>query len=74
MRDMLLQILTKNNICYKTKGIENSLAMVQEGTPNEIEEFKNLGLLKYGIMKRTEFLIQNIIDICAVLSPDLKLE
>ncbi len=33
-----------------------------------------MGLLKDGIMKRTEFMIQNIIDICAVLSSDLKLE
>ena len=33
-----------------------------------------MGLLKDEIMNRMEFIIQNIIDICAVLSSNLKLE
>lgn len=32
----------------KIKEIEYSLTMVQEGIPNDVEEFKNLGLLKTG--------------------------
>ncbi len=58
----------------KIKEIEYSLNLVQENMPQGLEQFKSLGLLKDGIMKRTEFMIQNIIDICAVLSSDLKLE
>lgn len=61
-------------ILDKLKEIEHSLSIVKEAIPDDVEEFKNMGLLKDGIMKRMEFIIQNIIDICAVLSSDLKLE
>ena len=61
-------------ILDKLKEIEHSLSIVKEAVPDDVEEFKNMDLLKDEIMNRMEFIIQNIIDICVVLSSDLKLE
>lgn len=50
-------------IYNKIKEMEYSLTLVQENMPQDAEEFSNMGLLKDGIMKRVELIIQNIIDI-----------
>lgn len=42
--------------------------------PSGLEDFRNLGLVKDCIMRRVEFVIQNVIGICAIISSDLKLE
>lgn len=61
-------------ILDKMKDIEYSVNLVKENLPSSLEDFRNLGLVKDGIMKRMEFIIQNVIDICAVISSDMKLE
>lgn len=58
----------------KIMEMEYPLSLVQENMPQGAEEFSSMGLMRDGIMKRVEFIIQNIIDICAVISADLKLE
>ena len=57
----------------KIKGIEESLELVKENLPKDLESFLNLGLIKDGIYKRVEFCIQNVLGICAVINSDLKL-
>ena len=60
-------------VIVKIKGIEESLELVKENLPKDLESFLNLGLIKDGIYKRVEFCIQNVLDICAVINSDLKL-
>ncbi|MFB0562314.1 MAG: DUF86 domain-containing protein [Candidatus Lokiarchaeia archaeon] len=57
----------------KIKEIEESLKLVEENLPKDLDRFLNLGLVKDGIYKRLEFCIQNVLDICAVINSDLKL-
>lgn len=57
----------------KIKGIEESLELVKENLPKDLESFLNLGLIKDGIYKRVEFCIQNVLGICAGINSDLKL-
>ena len=53
--------------------MRDSIKMVQEHLPRSYEEFWQLGIVKDGIYKRTEFAIENILDICAILNTDLEL-
>ena len=48
--------------------------MVSEHIPENFEDFSKLGLVKDGIYKRTEFAIENVFDICAIISSDLMME
>ena len=50
-----------------------ALEEVEDNLPETLEEFQELGLIKEGIYKKIEFVIQNIIDICAILVRELKL-
>jgi len=52
---------------------EDSIGLVQEHLPDSMDEFLELGLVKDGIYKRTEFAIENVFDICAILNADLQL-
>jgi len=54
--------------------IEESIELVNEHLPENFNEFSCLGLIKDGIYKRTEFAIENVIDICAIINSDLGLE
>lgn len=63
-----------NQIREKLTEIEQSVELVREHLPDSFEVFSNLGLLKDGIYKRTEFAIENVFDICALINSDLKLE
>ncbi len=49
------------------------LEEVEENIPGTPKEFRELGLVKDGIYKKIEFVIQNVIDICAILVKELKL-
>lgn len=53
--------------------MRDSIKMVQEHLPRSYEEFQQLGIVKDGIYRRTEFAIENILDICAILNTDLEL-
>ena len=50
-----------------------SVELVQEYLPESAENFRQLGLVKDGIYKRTEYAIENVFDICAILNSDLHL-
>lgn len=65
--------MRKELIKSKIEEILESLKLVEENLPEDFETFQSLGLIKDGIYKRVEFVIQNIIDICAILNSDLKL-
>ncbi len=54
-------------ISQKIKEIQDSLQMIEEALPANIEEFNHLGLVKDGIYKRLEFCIQNLIDIFSMI-------
>jgi uncharacterized protein YutE (UPF0331/DUF86 family) len=57
----------------KLRDIEDSIDLVHAHLPQTFDEFAGLGLVKDGIYKRTEFAIENVIDICAILNSDLHL-
>ena len=57
----------------KLAEIEESIDLVEENLPQSFEEFSKLGLVKDGVYKRMEFAIENIIDICSIISADLRL-
>lgn len=57
----------------KVTEIEESLQMIEEYLPSDIEDFLSLGIVKDGIYKRLEFCIENVFDICAILSTDYNL-
>lgn len=58
----------------KLTEIEESIELVGSHLPQSFDEFSRLGLVKDGIYKRTEFAIENVIDICAIINSDLRLE
>jgi len=57
----------------KLKIIEENTDLVKENFPDDLEEFKKLGLIKDGIYKRIEASIQEIINICSIINSDLKI-
>ena len=64
--------IRKERIRYKIKEIENSLDIIEENLPDEIEDFNKLGLIKDGIYKKVEFCIENILDILSIINTDTK--
>ena len=50
-------------IRQKITEIEQSVELIESHIPSSLDEFENSGLLKDGIYKRLEFVIQNILDI-----------
>lgn len=57
----------------KITEMEESLDMVKENLPDQVEEFVSLGIVKDGIYKRLEYAIENVFDICHVINADLSL-
>ncbi|NTV00786.1 MAG: DUF86 domain-containing protein [Methanoregulaceae archaeon] len=57
----------------KLQEIRESIGLVGSFLPNTYEEFSGLGLMKDGIYKKTEYAIETVLDVCAVLNSDLKL-
>lgn len=66
-------VLRTDIIKTKIKVIEESIDLVKENLPENINEFKALGLVKDGIYKKVEASIQEIINICSIINSDLKL-
>jgi uncharacterized protein YutE (UPF0331/DUF86 family) len=60
-------------IRIKLKDIRDSLEKVKTHLPQTLEEFLNLGLVKDGIYKKVEFMIENVLDICKIINTDLNL-
>ncbi|HIE41548.1 MAG TPA: DUF86 domain-containing protein [Candidatus Aenigmarchaeota archaeon] len=63
----------KERIEEKIAKSMEAIEEVEENLPENFDEFRKLGLIKDGIYKKIEFVIQNIIDICAILVKELKL-
>jgi uncharacterized protein YutE (UPF0331/DUF86 family) len=57
----------------KVKEIEESLQIIEEYLPGDIEDFLSLGIIRDGIYKRLEFCIETVFDICAILNADYNL-
>jgi len=53
--------------------IKAKLKIIEENLPNNVNEFKALGLVKDGIYKKIEASIQEVISICSIINSDLKL-
>jgi len=64
--------MRKEIILSKISEIEESIPLILENMPEDFEEFENLGLLKDGIYKRIQYIIENILDICAIINSDMK--
>jgi uncharacterized protein YutE (UPF0331/DUF86 family) len=60
-------------IRIKLKDIRDSLEKVKSHLPQTLEEFLDLGLIKDGIYKKVEFMIENVLDICKIINTDLNL-
>jgi uncharacterized protein YutE (UPF0331/DUF86 family) len=60
-------------IRIKLKEIKDSLETVKTHLPQTLEEFLGLGLIKNGIYKSIEFMIENVLDICKIINTDLNL-
>ena len=65
--------LRETVIRIKLKEIAYGVSLVQQHLPATAGEFRTLGLVKDGIYKRTEFAIENVFDICAIINTDLAL-
>lgn len=62
-----------NIIKTKLIMIDENIDLVRENLPVHLEDFKDLGLIKYGIYKRIETSIQEVLNICSIINADLKL-
>jgi len=65
--------IRKELIDDKIKNIRDSLGIIEENLPDSLESFMQIGLIKDGIYKKIEFLIESIVDICAIINSDLNL-
>ena len=60
-------------IHIKIQEMKESVDLIQRNLPGSPDVFTGMGLLKDGIYKRTEYSIENVFDICAILNTDLHL-
>ena len=67
------RIIRSDLIRTKLKEIEDSLSLISENLPGEVDKFLELGIVKDGIYKRVEFCIESALDVCSILNSDLKL-
>jgi uncharacterized protein YutE (UPF0331/DUF86 family) len=65
--------IRKKEIIKRLREIEDSLVVLEENLPSNLEGFEKMGLVKDGIYKRIEFIIENIISISNILNSDLSL-
>ncbi len=65
--------IREKEIKQKLREIEEAIAVIEENIPERFSEFLGLGLVKDGIYKKTEFAIENLIDVCNILNSDLSL-
>jgi len=65
--------MREETIRIKLKDIRDSLEKVKSHLPQTLEEFLDLGLVKDGIYKKVEFMIENVLDICKIINTDLNL-
>lgn len=65
----------KERIIKKLTDSEDSINLVKENIPKNYKKFMEMEKLERdGIYKNIEFSIQNILDICAMIAKDKKLD
>jgi len=65
--------IRRDLIHVKIMEIREGILLVRSHLPDTHEDFLRLGLVKDGIYKRTEYAIETVLDVCAILNSDLKL-
>jgi len=70
---MVKKTLRKEIILKKLKEIEEYMELIEDSIPENSEKFQSDQTIKDATYKREEFISQNIIDICAIISSDLNL-
>ena len=65
--------IRRDLIWIKLAIIDESINLIEENIPDDVDAFIHLGLLKDGIYKRIEYAIETILDICAILNADMAL-
>ncbi|MEN6379396.1 MAG: HepT-like ribonuclease domain-containing protein [Methanofastidiosum sp.] len=65
--------MRKEIILSKINEIEESISLIAENMPEDFKNFKELGLIKDGIYSRTQYSIDNIIDIFSIINSDFRL-
>ncbi|MBU0907850.1 MAG: DUF86 domain-containing protein [Nanoarchaeota archaeon] len=70
---MIRKSLRVREIEKHLSDIADSLEIVENNMPSEFGEFKELGLVKDGLYKKIEFVIESIINICNIINSDLRL-
>lgn len=65
--------IRRDLVRVKIQEIREGIHLVGSHLPDTYEDFSRLGLVKDGIYKRTEYAIETVLDICAILNSDLKL-
>jgi len=69
----VVKLLREDVVTVKLAEIDENLKVVKENLPESFKEFEGLGLVKDGIYKKIEYNIENVLDVCAILSADLEL-
>jgi uncharacterized protein YutE (UPF0331/DUF86 family) len=69
------QITRTEKIRVLLLEIDESLELIHEYLPEsrDFNEFVDLRIIKDGLYKRLEYVLQNIFDICAIINRDMKL-
>jgi len=65
--------LRRGLIENKLTKIIDSVNIIAENLPPDFDGFKRAGLVKDGIYKKIEFVIEGILDVCNIINSDLKL-
>jgi len=65
--------IRRDLIRIKIQEIREGIQLVEAHLPGTFGDFSRMGLLKDGIYKRTEYAIETVLDICAILNADLRL-
>jgi len=65
--------MRKEIILSKINEIEESISLIAENMPEDFKNFKDLGLIKDGIYSRTQYSIDNILDIFSIINSDFRL-
>lgn len=65
--------IRKEVIRDKVKEIIDSVNLVGDNLPQDLENFVHSRLIKDGLYKNIEFAIENVIDVCNIINSDLDL-
>jgi uncharacterized protein YutE (UPF0331/DUF86 family) len=65
--------IRRDLVRIKIQEIREGIDLVRAHLPGTFGEFSRMDLLKDGIYKRTEYAIETVLDICAILNTDLRL-